>query len=436
MNMNMAPAAQAQNSGIIYQSSINSNCLVFLGPDVELDVVTRLDSAGKWHASVLRIEANRRSAVLTETADSLPRALELLHEKSARAVDQYTTTNGYDLPPRDATITGSSGRDRGRRGGVNRRTTSPSEVIAMDGWGSSEASGSDGELEGFSLRGAHASAHAHGRRGRRAVRGGGPKARARRVPTDGYEVYDESHDGTSSDESDAPVSYFPRQRRCSPVRYTQPPPQTRLPQTQLPSPFPIPAPAQAPAPGVSASDMGIPPPPGWHPSIQPHSRPSYPKGPGAQDSHLPNMPPSLVTGIPRPPAHLQPLPMKLNITWIGHGTKKMLVRCQPTEHAIQHRAIEEVRLRTADFANVTPADLFLAPRGGCRLFASIKSIRLGEYELSGFKNDFSQLCSGSRDIPAFDIEIKSGTPVFVPQMQSKIARSVNSEESDRDIIDV
>ncbi|EGU80375.1 hypothetical protein FOXB_09123 [Fusarium oxysporum f. sp. conglutinans Fo5176] len=79
---------------------ILQNCRVSAeSSDADFEVLTRIDLSRQWHAFVLKTEGGKRTKYLEEKAPRPERALELLHEASARLVDQYVTCHGYDLPP-------------------------------------------------------------------------------------------------------------------------------------------------------------------------------------------------------------------------------------------------------------------------------------------------------------------------------------------------
>ncbi|POR39375.1 Uncharacterized protein TPAR_00425, partial [Tolypocladium paradoxum] len=110
----MAPSTPA---GIIYQALIQSNCQTFLGSDVDVDVVSQLDAAGTaWKVHVLKTEGGKRAAVLSGSAASLQGAFEDLHRKSAQAVDQYVSSNGFDaVPPEPLSLSSLTRRRSGRK---------------------------------------------------------------------------------------------------------------------------------------------------------------------------------------------------------------------------------------------------------------------------------------------------------------------------------
>ncbi|CAM1502910.1 Fc.00g076860.m01.CDS01 [Cosmosporella sp. VM-42] len=361
----MAPAS---NPGFDYQPLIHRNCYVFLGPDADIDVVSRKDSFGRLHVHVLKTEDNKRTALLSATSDNndLQQALELLHDKSARAVDQYVLVNGFALPPN---ITTHSGGEDGRRPADDpENALEHSEVIALCGSSSEEdASDSDDSLVDFPRR-------------------------MRRVALKAVNVRRSRSDDAG--ETTGPMlvnSRLPHRRPgslgCPPVAGLAYPP---------PPPGPLP-------------------PPGWYGRI--NARPPPPPVGGA--------PPPLPPRMPiKPPQKPTLTPVRLNITWLGHGEKKLLVQCTPTEQTLCQRALMEVRLRALQFPNLAPEDA--SPARLCNLRALLLRVRLGEeaYELSSFGDDLSKLCGGAAGvIPAFDVEVKPW----------KSTRGLPSDEVDSDV---
>ncbi|RSM00494.1 hypothetical protein CEP52_009054, partial [Fusarium oligoseptatum] len=85
---------------IDHQSLVLANCQSFHGsPDAEYEINSRLDTSNQWHIFVLKTDKGKRTKILSGTATHLSRAMEILHENSARLVDQHVTCHGYDLAP-------------------------------------------------------------------------------------------------------------------------------------------------------------------------------------------------------------------------------------------------------------------------------------------------------------------------------------------------
>ncbi|KAF4495901.1 hypothetical protein FAGAP_7978 [Fusarium agapanthi] len=81
-----------------YMALILMNCRVLSeGSDTDYEVLTRIDLSRQWHAFVLKVEGGKRNKCLEETASRPERALELLHETSARLAEQYVSGYGCDV---------------------------------------------------------------------------------------------------------------------------------------------------------------------------------------------------------------------------------------------------------------------------------------------------------------------------------------------------
>ncbi|KAF7532990.1 hypothetical protein G7Z17_g13578 [Cylindrodendrum hubeiense] len=118
------------NGSSYNRNVILSNYRFIHDPKAEIDLVEGKDKiSGAWHVHIVKTEDGKRTKVTTETATELHYALGLLHEKSAEALHQYTSTTGFDFPP---TVT-SSKRIVVRGGVAGARA--PSEVIALCGGG-------------------------------------------------------------------------------------------------------------------------------------------------------------------------------------------------------------------------------------------------------------------------------------------------------------
>ncbi|KAJ4202893.1 hypothetical protein NW767_005650, partial [Fusarium falciforme] len=121
-----------------YQSLVLANCRSFHGsPDADYELASRLDTSNQWHLFVLKTEKGKRTKILSGTATHPSRAMEILHENSARLVDQHVSCHGYDLAPTTTTKPRA-----GLRGGEVRP-----EVIALCGSSDTEDSGSGSDSD-------------------------------------------------------------------------------------------------------------------------------------------------------------------------------------------------------------------------------------------------------------------------------------------------
>ncbi|PNY27062.1 Uncharacterized protein TCAP_03015 [Tolypocladium capitatum] len=362
----MAPSTPA---GIIYQALIQSNCQTFLGSDVDVDVVSQLDAAGTtWKVHVLKTEGGKRAAVLSGSAASLQGAFEDLHRKSAQAVDQYVSSNGFDaVPPEPLSLSLSSftRRQSGRKGrgegkGASSssspspsskfRPGSPASVRSVRTSSSStgsEASGSESDDDG-SLKAPSA--------GRKAPPPPQPQP-SRRGKANKLPIIEVRDHGFAT---------------CRPLTLGGPGAHVHMP---MPMPMPRPNAAVRPSPGP----VPIRPPPTTYPGGWPvhgiaktnwsmnnantnnnRSRPPSMLAPGQQQQHPPPASGSGPT-IHRP----QPMPqppattafkgsVMLTIHWAGHGEATFLDQCELGAAAIRNKVIDLLATRHAAFRSAPP----------------------------------------------------------------------------------
>ncbi|KAF9767996.1 hypothetical protein IL306_014777 [Fusarium sp. DS 682] len=326
---------------------------------------------------LLKTEGGKRTKVLENKASKPERALEMLHEASARVVDQYVACHGYDLPP------GAMSKDSsGMRGG----SVKP-DVIAC-GSSDSEAFASDSDDSVLPPRRSH----------RRSYRNGRGTGEANNTRQDRV-------DANSGSESDEPTS-----RRTHPWGMPLPRP-AGMPSHNPPPPpqawgHLMPAPVPAPIPGIGTGPSMVPPPPGRNISIPPMIGKSY--------------------------------PARLNITWPGNGKRNMLVNVSPTVHYLQQVAVTEANIRPTGFVNPSSAPYLPLPgrsnNGNVPLRAIVRRVTLGEddtYEIAAFGNDLSALFRSTSSIPKFEIEIVNANivPVFPPMPPPRPASAASSRSS-------
>ncbi|KAM0249907.1 hypothetical protein ACHAP5_002500 [Fusarium lateritium] len=364
------------------------NCRAFVGgQDAEFNVLTRIDTSDEWYAFVLKTEGGKRTKILENKASRPERALEMLHEASARVAHQYVTCHGYDLPP--STTKHSSSM----RGGLVKP-----DVIAC-GSSDSEAFASDSDDSVLPPRRSH-------RRGHRSSRGVGEAAST-------HTERDEAHSASDSDE---PTRHrTPTWGMSFPHRpagmHMHNPPQARGHPMQAPVPVPIPAPLPAPIPGARPVPSMVPPPPGARSIPIPH-----PMGMGKTYS------------------------ARLSINWPGNGKRNVLVNVTPTLHCLQVLATNEANLRPMTFSNPSGPPYHPLPGRGSNgngvLRATVRRVTLGEddtYEMSAFGNDLTGLFRSTSSIPKFDIEIVTAAFPSMPPPPRPV--SAASSRSSVDIAD-
>ncbi|KAK0621219.1 hypothetical protein B0T17DRAFT_508589 [Bombardia bombarda] len=82
-----------------WTSQVIENCKFFSRPDAVLSLIVAKEPRGGFKAIVLKTEDGQREALLSESACTLSEALQDLHVKSAEAVHNYITANGFEIVP-------------------------------------------------------------------------------------------------------------------------------------------------------------------------------------------------------------------------------------------------------------------------------------------------------------------------------------------------
>ncbi|KAL6913100.1 hypothetical protein ACHAPO_005048 [Fusarium lateritium] len=377
---NPAPPTQSDMAPhhLDLESLILQNCRAFVGSsDAEFDVLTRIDPSEQWYAFVLKTEGGKRTKILENKASRPERAIELLHEASARMVDQYVTCHGYDLPPSTSskTVTGIRG------GGLVKP-----DVIAC-GSSDSEAFASDSDDSVLPPRRSH-------RRGHRSGRGVGEATNTR---IDRTEAQSASDSDEATHRRTPPWGMNVTQR---PAIHTQNHPLAwGHPMSLGPAPMPSSIPSGRPVPGM------VPPPPGRTIPIPPH----------------------LAAG--------KMYAARLNINWPGNGKRNILANVSPTVQCLQQVAVNEVVMRPLN-SSTPPCHPFSIGRGNNSVppvRATIRRVTLGEddtYEMTAFGNDLTALFRSTSNIPKFEIELITANVVSTfPQMPPPRPASAASSRS-------
>lgn len=86
---------------VTHTSLFTDNCSFFSARDAHIGVILTREPLGNFKAVVIRAEkGGQRDALLSsESAETIQKAYELLLVKSADAVQNYITANGFELPP-------------------------------------------------------------------------------------------------------------------------------------------------------------------------------------------------------------------------------------------------------------------------------------------------------------------------------------------------
>ncbi|KAK3357724.1 hypothetical protein B0T25DRAFT_168094 [Lasiosphaeria hispida] len=115
----MAPVA----SPIDVRAQTVENCRFFTVSHAALTLVTAKEPLGTFKAIVVKTENGRREALLSESAPTIPQALQQLLVKSAEAVQNYIGTNGFAFAPGDDDNDDDESDFDGPSYRVNRRDT-------------------------------------------------------------------------------------------------------------------------------------------------------------------------------------------------------------------------------------------------------------------------------------------------------------------------
>lgn len=319
--------------------------------------------------------------------------MEILHENSARLVDQHVTCHGYDLAPTTTTKPRA-----GLRGGEVRP-----EVIALCGSSDTEDSGSGSESE------------------------------------------------MSEDEQPPPRMVRRRSHRAEAVKTRRSRIDASVVSDVRTGPHPAWGPMPLPLPQSSAVVQN--PPAGWGGPVPapvhiPTTAPVPAPVPTPASAARPPPPP--VSVMPPPPPRTMPIPLPgqkthaalLVLHLIGTGKKNMVAQVVPTAQFLQQTATGEATLRPMSFINASSPNPYPAPmRGNTNYRATVRRVTLGDetYDMTLFGNDLGALFrngGASSTMPKFEIDINVAGNFF-PVMPPPPPRpaSVASSASNSDIAD-
>ncbi|KJK76824.1 hypothetical protein H634G_07866 [Metarhizium anisopliae BRIP 53293] len=90
----MAPGSTI---GISYQDQIKSNCRMYLGRDAKIHIITALDAehSPPWAGYLVQNNARGQVCVLSAEGNTVQEVFTKMHNESARAVQRYVKTNGF-----------------------------------------------------------------------------------------------------------------------------------------------------------------------------------------------------------------------------------------------------------------------------------------------------------------------------------------------------
>ncbi|CAJ2506171.1 Uu.00g003010.m01.CDS01 [Anthostomella pinea] len=130
-----------------YRTQVIDNCEFFVGRDDIVTVVTVKEPTGDFKAYAIRCNDVARDALVSsDSFDTVQKAIESLHMKSAEAVHQYITTNGFSMPPDlkgakldsdaddDAASLASSGQTASSTAALSEWDSSDEEAMIAEGF--------------------------------------------------------------------------------------------------------------------------------------------------------------------------------------------------------------------------------------------------------------------------------------------------------------
>ncbi|ETS80490.1 hypothetical protein PFICI_08019 [Pestalotiopsis fici W106-1] len=374
----MAPSSQMCFGRVDHLSLIVENSQFISNEGAEVSVITIKEVTGEWKAIVLRLNHGVREALLSsDPSESIQKAIESLHLKTAEAAAIYVKNNGFSLLP-DPNKDEDDFSDDETVSVVSEQNGSSSD----DGLSVSDSS--DDELvtpASSSFKGKRSDSKASKKRSKR--------SKARRPRS-----YEES------EVSDEDVVRAPPARSVGPR--CAPPPAPPVYNSSLRPMHPGLAAMQPPqlprSPVLPPGGMhGVPP----HPGMLPHGM----RHPGV-------VRPARVYE-PAKPVH----DVRITINWLQHGEQRIFESTNASIRALQDAAVLHVRNHMSNFDNVTPMDH--SPNRAWNLRAAVKQAFFGAeaYDMSNYRgDDLTKLFSvlGKTDIPSFEIEVDYAVPPHPP----------------------
>jgi hypothetical protein len=336
-------------------------------------VITPKEPSGEWKAVVLRESNSVREALLSsDPCESIQKAIESLHVKTAEAAAIYVKNNGFGFLP-DLTKDQDDYSDDETVSVVSEQNSSSDDGLSI-------SDSSDDEVVtpvSPSLKDKRSDSKPSKKRSKRS------KARHPKI-------YD-------SEVSDEELS------NCPPVRLNVP--------RCAPPPAP---PVYNPAlnhlprhPGMTGQPHSPPVlhPGGMHPGMPPHPGMMHP---GLRD---PRMRP--IRTEPGKPLH----DVRITINWLQHGEQRIFESTSASIRALQDAATQHVRNHMNNFDNVSALDH--SPNRAWNLKATVKQAFFGTeaYNMSSYRgDDLTKLFSvlGKTDIPSFEIEVDYVPPPPAP----------------------
>ncbi|KAK3368220.1 hypothetical protein B0H63DRAFT_72793 [Podospora didyma] len=457
--LNMAPVTCP--SSIDWRSHTIENCKFFSRPDAVLSLVIAKEPLGTFKAIVLRAEDGQREALLSESGASIDEVLHALHVKSAEAVQNYISTNGFEFVPvlkkRSSSnnipndVDDASDNDSAFSG-------SASSTVTMSETGSVCESLSDNETVSVLSNGERPAKHdtrkkaskrsskdkktAEKAKARRSRSESSPRSPSRSLSRSSSQcrscANEESEDEDGPSFRPSPPRFrFPR-GRCPPP----PPPPGWNTHSGM---FAQPAMSRIPPPGFPSM------PPSGFPSMPPPPPPPPPSAP-SPSAPRPAPPPVPSCDLPSPLGPVQPKldsrplhghsaffpkrtpeptealhPVRLLIRWRGHGEHRALEQARLSVSGIRDAALKYIRRQIVVPYNTIPSYMWT-------MRATVRSATIDgeEYDISGYTGDqlyhlldcspspSASLSAGSpgsvvNKVPRFEVEVETQPPPAMPR---------------------
>ncbi|TPX12096.1 uncharacterized protein E0L32_007211 [Thyridium curvatum] len=397
------------SNAIDYYHQTLENVRFFSPEHAEVCIVTAKDPMGMFKAVVMRAKGKTRTALLSETASSMPEALRRLHHKSAEAVHNHMTTYGCDFV-----------RESKKRSKKGRTADSSDDESTVDDDSSSDSSEGGSIVSGFNfskvgLKGAQSDDDAHdsdssgdeGTSRAHDVRTGRAKARGRGI-------YSRSRSSSVDivGQGEAMDNMIDRSALPTAPHFASGPnPMLRKPLSPLPpGGRMVPPPVWHDRMRQMASDAKMPTPPSS--DVSPFTKFTPPNAPPMGMRHFPPTMPPL--GPERAPPMLAPPPpprdVKLHLIWPSYGEARVIEHCEPSRRVLEAVAARCVTEQKASFG--------MAAVPASSLRATLRHVQLGNerYSLSSFRGeDLSSLfdsAGGEKGsaMPLFEVEIERLSP--------------------------
>jgi hypothetical protein len=381
------------------------NCKFITNKDDELYIIT-LRQNSQWRAVVIRISGRKREALLSASGSSLDDAFEQLHIMSAESTRNHVDMHSFEFAPdqrsRSLENLESYEDDCDNPDGhhddneAELTDSDASAIITISGY-----NGEDDQTQSVSL-----GLRVENRKHNPSRRG----AKKSEIKVGDVTVHKRSRSRETNQESDsdseddwiAPTSRQPQNTALVPVHHpssSKPPPTPLMfALTTREGPRSIIRAGPTAGRGRLPTRLPMPPPPPWW-----KGRRAQPQlGKLAPQPHVTSARPRTLTG---PIFGQQPTLVCLAIDWVGHGQKKMIESCIPTQRAICDKALRHAREYHTTFNNVSPPES--QPDSLKNLRAVIRAVQINNsrYEISSLAfDDLSKVFSGPT-IPQFEIEV-------------------------------